>query len=300
MIVDTKTGLSIFLDILEITPTHLDATSAYATWASELGVSDTTSLPGLTNTDDGSAEIDLGFSYTIDGTDTKLMQTSEGSIGFYASPSSYLNASRPITGVIPDQVNVTRAYTTRSLNPSMIINCKHPSVDSKSYATKWQKTDDTMIMFLKWSSYNNSEVNRVDFAMKMSKGNLEVVCNTNTNSGAYFQIFLMDSTGSSGQALSGNGNFAKVLLPSNTYQFKTVIPKLLSGVVIGSDGLFASRQVRAYDRITGNLVGSTTSDEVDGSYSITTVVNSGHYVVCLDDSDGDINAIIFDRVIPIG
>tara|TARA_R110002033_G_scaffold138731_1_gene177716 strand:- start:971 stop:1873 length:903 start_codon:yes stop_codon:yes gene_type:complete len=300
MITNPITSIKILNDIAEITPIHSNALSAYASWALELGVSDTISLDGLVEADDSSAEIDVGFIYTSGGTDSKLMQSTEGSIGFYTNPSTFSNSARAITKVLSEQVSIPRTYTTRILNPDLIISCKHPDNDSKSYDVKWQKTSDTMILFLKWSAYNSSESKRVDFAMRMTKGAIDIVCNTNIDAGAFFQIFLMDSTTSSSSAIDGTGNFAKSLLPSTTYQFKSIIPRLLTGTVIGADGNFAALPIRAYDRVTGKLMGNTTSDAITGEYSIETTVYTEHYIVCLDDSVNNLNALIIDRVVPIG
>lgn len=299
MIKDAITGIDLFNDIVEVVPTHANATSAYSAWASELGVSDTISLGGLVNGDDGSAEIDVGFIYTLGGVETKLMQSTEGSIGFYTTTGTLANTSRPINKVLPEQTNVTRAYNSRSLNASMVINCKHPTADCKSFDTKWQKTPDSMIIFVKWSAYGSSTSNLVEFAMRMSKGVLEIVCNTSISSGIYFQIFLMDSTTTSGNAVAGSGNLGKVLDISSTYQFKTAVAKSLSGLVVGANGNAESSIIRAYRRSDGILIGSTISDTITGEYSIDIYEDSECYLVCLDDSGSGLNALIMDRITPL-
>jgi hypothetical protein len=299
MITDITTGVELFSDINEVAVTHIDADAAYTAWAADLGVSSTATLSGLTNADDGSAEIDLGFVYTLGGVETKLMQSTEGSIGFYTKTGGFVNTSRPISKVLPEQVNVSRAYTTRSLNPSMIINCKIPSVDSKSYDTKWQKTGDTAILFIKWSAYGNSLSNRVDVALKISQGSLDIVCSASTDTGVMLQIFMMNSTNTSGQAIAGNGNFGKTLLSSTTYQFSTAIPKRISGNVTDSTDSPSAQIVRAYDRDTGKLLDQTLSDAITGFYELSIVGAPTCYVVCLDDSASMLNALIIDRIIPV-
>lgn len=299
MITDIVTDVELFNDINEVSPLHVDADTAYNTWASELGISPTTSLSGLVNGDDSSAEIDLGFVYTIGGAETKLMQSTEGSIGFYTTTGNFVNGLRPISKVIPEQVSVVRAYTTRSLNPSMILNCKVPNVDSKSYDTKWQKTGDTAILFIKWSAYNNSLSSHVDVALKISKGSLDIVCTAGATAGIFFQLFMMDSLGTSGQAIAGHGNFAKELLANTTYQFTTVLPKRIFGDVIGINGVPSQKLVRAYDRDTGELLAEALSDSTTGSYELSIFGSSNCYVVCLDDSASMLNALISDRVVPV-
>lgn len=73
----------------------------------------------------------------------------------------------------------------------------------------------------------------------------------------------------------------------------------VSGVIRDAAGDFASRQVYAYDRATGALVGSDISDGVTGAYSIG-VNSTNTFVVALDDNTlPDLNAIIVDRIVPV-
>lgn len=301
MIIDPKTGKQIFNDIVEITPLHANALLAYSAWATELGLSDTATLPGLVQADDAATEIDIGFPTAIDGLSSKIMQSTEGSIGIYVDepPGSVSSSGRAITAVAPSQVSVPRAYTSRAtINPSFVINCKSPNVDSKSYNGKWVKTADAAILFISWSQYGNSNLNKTDLAIKFSRGNIELVCTAGTDAGSYIQFFIMDSTSASGQALVGNGNFGKQLTPSNTYQFRSVSLKKISGQVIGENGTGIITDIRAYLRSNGLLVGSTTSDS-SGDYLIETAFPDEHYVVCLAEDSSALNALVFDRVIPI-
>jgi hypothetical protein len=62
-----------------------------------------------------------------------------------------------------------------------------------------------------------------------------------------------------------------------------------------------SREVRIYNRITGELVSSTTSSGIDGYYYLTTVTSGEHYIVVLDDDTGETyNALINDKLLPRG
>jgi len=300
MITDVMTGKRLFPDIVELPNSYANAGAAYVQWANDLGVSSIDTLPGLVNGDDACVEIDAGFIYAIDGVTTQLMQSTEGSIGFYIdTPLGTLgNNSRPITAIIPEQRNVTRAYTSRnSVNPSFIINCKNPTQDSQSSSGKWQKTSDTLILFIRWTQYGNANLNNVDVALKLSKGSVELVC-TPFASTIFFQCFLMNSTNSSGQALAGNGNYGKALTINTTYTFKSVLPATISGNVLGDDGLPLSTKVRAYDRETGLLTGEAVSD-ANGDYTIQLYSTEPQYVVCLPSHTSDLNALINDRVIPI-
>ena len=63
----------------------------------------------------------------------------------------------------------------------------------------------------------------------------------------------------------------------------------------------AARQVRLYHRDSGDLMDETTSDVSTGYYYLTTSVSGSHYVVVLDDDAGDdYNALISDRLGPLG
>lgn len=300
MIVDAVNGKRLCPEITELTNSYSSATSAYAEWADQLGVSPTVSLAGLTNADDNCIEIDAGFNYALDGVTSKLMQSTEGSIGFYINePLGTLGSnSRPINAVIAEQRNVTRAYTSRNtVNPSFIINCKNPTQDSQSQNGKWQKTADTLILFIRWSQYGNTNGHNVDVALRLSKGAIEVVC-TPFASTIFFQCFLMNSTTSSGQAVVGSGNFGKALVANTTYTFKSATPASISGNVVGYDGLPLSTKLRAYDRTTGALAGEAVSD-INGDYSIQIYSTEPHYVVCLPGDDSETNALINDMVTPL-
>ena len=72
----------------------------------------------------------------------------------------------------------------------------------------------------------------------------------------------------------------------------------ISGVV-QEGNLPISRSVRAYNRNTGVLVGSTISAASDGTYTIILPTNDPCYVIAVDDNAGVMyNAIIYDWIIP--
>lgn len=71
----------------------------------------------------------------------------------------------------------------------------------------------------------------------------------------------------------------------------------VSGLV-KQDGVAAARTVRLYQRDTGALLGTTTSNAITGAYSFTTAFNSEVQVVCLDDFTGTIYNDQIARVTP--
>lgn len=75
-------------------------------------------------------------------------------------------------------------------------------------------------------------------------------------------------------------------------------PLSVSGVIYSDTGAVASRTVRLYDRVTGELIGETTSAAGDGTYSLAAPDIAEVQRVALDDSAGTIYNDLIDRVIP--
>jgi len=71
----------------------------------------------------------------------------------------------------------------------------------------------------------------------------------------------------------------------------------ISGVIRDDSGVPCARTVRAYDRATGALLSSTTSDAGTGAYTLATGVGEVQRVV-LDDAGGTLYNDLIDRVIP--
>ncbi len=62
-----------------------------------------------------------------------------------------------------------------------------------------------------------------------------------------------------------------------------------------------ARTVRLYYRDTGELVNSTTSSGINGYYYLTTTISGEHFIVAFDDDVGETyNALILDRLLPLG
>ena len=72
----------------------------------------------------------------------------------------------------------------------------------------------------------------------------------------------------------------------------------VSGKVLDHTGQPIQRYVAVHSRTDGTLLGMARS-EADGTYSIDLAENDPVYVVCLPNNQEDINAKIFDRVIPV-
>lgn len=72
----------------------------------------------------------------------------------------------------------------------------------------------------------------------------------------------------------------------------------VAGKVLDHTGQPIQRYVAVHSRTDGTLLGIARS-EADGTYSIDLAENDPVYVVCLPNNQEDVNAKIFDRVIPV-
>ena len=75
--------------------------------------------------------------------------------------------------------------------------------------------------------------------------------------------------------------------------------KLVSGVVKDAADSPAAREVRAIDRASKVLLGTTTSDAVTGAYAIAVPVTSEVQVVFLDNAAGDVENDLILRTFPV-
>ena len=75
-------------------------------------------------------------------------------------------------------------------------------------------------------------------------------------------------------------------------------PKTISGIITDTEGEPAARTVRVYERNTGNLIASTTSDSTSGEYTLTFMAGTDEYqCIALADESSLYNDILI-RVIP--
>jgi hypothetical protein len=81
--------------------------------------------------------------------------------------------------------------------------------------------------------------------------------------------------------------------------YETDTPLTVSGVIHDDTGAESARTVRIYDRATGHLIGETTSDAGDGTYSLAAPsLDDVPEVqrIALDDDAGTLYNDIIDRV----
>jgi hypothetical protein len=75
-------------------------------------------------------------------------------------------------------------------------------------------------------------------------------------------------------------------------------PWYISGTVKDSTTSPLARVVRAYNRASGMIMGSTISDAVTGAFQIEVpAMAADYYVVALDEAGGTQNAQIYDRIV---
>lgn len=75
--------------------------------------------------------------------------------------------------------------------------------------------------------------------------------------------------------------------------------KVVSGTVRDASDAPAARGVRAVDRTTGRVLGTTTSDAGTGAYAIAVPSTSEVQVVFNDDAAGDVENDIILRTFPV-
>lgn len=221
VLVDARTGqMMAHMPELQCVGGYDTALAAYNVWCTELGVSSSTSLPGLINDDDSSAIVNIGFSALIGGTTNLVSVSTEGGFCIYRNIASTISGTdmRPIQ-LAPDnteQFVINRFYVNTNNSPALMILAKVPGADTRSENARWQKTADTAIFYVEYRQYN-SFTNMVKMALKLKAGgHFEVV--TSEASGdnlvkLQFMTFNESSTGTH-LALSGFGGFTAGL-PGN-------------------------------------------------------------------------------------
>lgn len=115
-----------------------------------------------------------------------------------------------------------------------------------------------------------------------------------------YSIFVKDSRGKAYKAFIDVTAPAvlDVILEEETQKPPKPKSYKVSGKVLDHTGQPIQRYVAVHSRTDGTLLGMARS-EADGTYSIDLAENDPVYVVCLPNNQEDINAKIFDRVIPV-
>lgn len=127
-------------------------------------------------------------------------------------------------------------------------------------------------------------------------------------------VFSGVSFGSDGATIGGmttprymDGNIAWVRITKGvsrgavtkpTTMWPITVP-IVSGIVRDSSNALCQRTVRAYDRVTGALVGVTTSNATTGVYTLGCATTNEVNIVCLDDAAGTLENDLILRTTPV-
>lgn len=259
----------------------------YTNWCTQLGV--TSAAAGVDGDDTGyNLRVTPGANIRALGLTDKLGFASEGSIEIFKTEPG-AGASKNIN--IP---GVSRMYTTNAGVRRMCISF-HPGYDAGSAGTKRAQNDR---YFLLSGTINRSSASNptVYFALRLEYGvgfTLALKLINKASIPIYaFEIGANDSTITQ-QALIAtlSSSDPETLVVNGDYRYGT-----LSGTVINEAGLPAEREIRCYDRVSGQLLYKTQSD-VAGAYTVPALSDGEMYIVALDDDlPPSLNALIFDRI----
>lgn len=73
----------------------------------------------------------------------------------------------------------------------------------------------------------------------------------------------------------------------------------VQGKVFDNLGVPKDRKVCVFSKTSDQLLGSTVSDSITGDYTVEIASADPVYVVCFPNVDEDMNAKIYDRVLPV-
>ena len=254
-ILDVNSGKVLFAGS-EVVPTssHSSALGAYATWAAELGVSDTTSLAGLYVGDDGSGGGSLNFSPTLEGVSTRFTNSSEGGFGFWCDNTNVGgNASGNISATSP-QIGISRYYALSTTGmPSVLIVPKAPSQDSRSVSAKWQQTDTEAIFYVHHSQYNTA-TEPIEMALRVKNGQINIVCSGTITDTCYLQVFTFNEISPTRSATTDHGGMIE-LVPNGQ-----VVEIQLGAVGVGKVGQVSVNGFNQLDsKYTRGTIGQVTT-----------------------------------------
>lgn len=296
----------------------------YATWAAELGVSETSSLYAL-DADDTAFPIDFGESPIPDGSVSGFF-SSEGAIGWYkAAPTSGSQNST--------LANVSRMFQLTPTAPVLLTF--HPQADCRSEGIKLQRSGSVTILTGRIRQYA-SQTYALDFAARFNGNSTwQLIC-APIDQPVDVRLFPIGATDASspwtllstvdpGQkilitviqspaVLLSALLFAQVI-PLVTSAQPLVAPKAVANAVLlrdvahGGKGRIAGtvkeastpehgvkRRVRLHRKIDGMLTRETWS-KPDGTYLFENIMIQPYYVVAFDHT-GNYNGVIKDSIVP--
>ena len=266
-----------------------------------------------------------GKGHTFTGTGSPIISTSWGITG---GSSLYLNGSSQINtpffsginfGTSNFEINCWVYNTTRAANPSCILDC---STDTPAVGWRFAIGTDGSVSFysiglgqvstaankVPVNTQTHLAVTRVSGTLKIWVNGVESASGTlgnfNTTGqplcfggaiGTYWPFYgYIDRAEIIAGAVRHTSTFTPETTPLVQYRGELI------GTVTDEYGISCSRVVRAYDRATGDLQSSTTSDPITGAYVLTTQTMNQAFIIGLDDEAGaKLNAIVKDRLTPV-
>lgn len=292
-LLDEDTRTPILGDFEAITTAYASASAAYDAWAAELGVSSTATISAF-SADDDFWMLSLGFPVAAGSQYASIGVASESGLSiYYGVPSNAAKDGTPFALNL-GAASVSRMFASVS-RPSLLVAIRGSAsgLDMLTEGAKWQKAGQTAILFYR-ARYLASQTEIVDVALRLTPGRMELVATNVNASSPKIQAFrFCESNNVLVRASVINSGF------TGTVEYRTSLPKSVSGVVRNDAGSPVARAVRLYDRTTGALIGVATSDAGTGAYTFPAVFQTAEVQrVVLDDDAGALYNDLIDRVIP--
>lgn len=260
--------------------------TVYAAWKAAISATAGYTAYGNATGDDGA--IFMQAASIWGGGNEGVVLSYEAGIEF----STDLNVT-PTASISSNPAGVSRYYTMNSGNRIAIIY--HPNGADSGLSSLDGGYLQNEIAVMKAVHNRVSENTTLYAQITENNGAVLYIKNAGNRDIAVYAVVYNDSNAVVGLVYSlgtiTQGTTAKVLV--------STIAGYVQGHVYDVAGSPASRVVRVYNRTSGAIVGSGTSDATTGEFSVPVIGEIGDvlYAIALDDDDApDLNAIIADRI----
>jgi hypothetical protein len=308
-IVDIATSIPLYGEIAysENVP-HASVLAAYASISAEMALPAAVTISSSTwESDDGVRILDLGFAPLPTGNGQQIAIFGEGGValrssGYPSTPSAlYVD-----TLEIPTADPIDRLYTTDPI-PAIMFVVKSKFFDMKLWSAKWATSPAGALIYGSWARYSSASTAVVEALFQiLSDNSVRIIASKATQEVGIFAILQFDESKTPATiytnaiqpeptfTLGDIGRLYEFTLPPATP------PATLSGIVRDRLGTPASRAVRLYQRSTGALLASTTSDPDTGEYSFRTALPGEKQIIFVSDDvqEGLILNDLVHRVLP--
>lgn len=279
-----------------LSPSHI-----YTQWASELQVSNSTSIVNFeSGADDtvGLYEADFNIG---NGQSNKIGFSSEGSVCIYNSIEPE-NASRSpesnilVPSSVSDVGNISRLYFPDNIAPSVMFYASASATDDTVPTLRVQSASGSIIILMVVKPYSGS--GNIEVAIRIySNGQIDVYTQPIGTNGISGIITLVQSTSVSSLSATNDGTDIRAI--TNGELTRIAIPPLIELTISGTvqDGVNNPiiRRVSAIEQETKRLRSSVLSSD-NGEYSLTVDDDTDYIIICEDMGENPRNALVFDRV----